>query len=136
MYQRFGKLARPLTALLRKDCFKWTNEASTTFKTLQSALSTTLVLALPDFSKPFLIETDASRSGIGAVLMQDHHPIAFISKALGLRHEAMFVHERELLTIVYVVQKWGVYLSHAPFVIKNNQKSIKHILEQRLHTPF
>jgi hypothetical protein len=94
------------------------------------------VLALPDFSKQFVVETDASGKGIGAVLMQDQHPIAYISKSLGPKQQAMSVYERELLAIVYAVQKWGSYLSHAPFIIKTDQKSIKHMLDQKLNTPF
>ncbi|GAU40456.1 hypothetical protein TSUD_141360 [Trifolium subterraneum] len=89
-----------------------------------------------DFNKKFVVETDASGKGIGAVLMKDHHPIAYISKSLGSRQQALSVYERELLAIVYAVQKWGAYLSHTPFIIKTDQKSIKHILEQQLHTPF
>lgn len=55
---------------------------------------------------------------------------------MGPRQQAMSIYERELLDIVYVVQKWGAYLSHAPFTIKIDQKNIKHILEQRLNTLF
>lgn len=120
--------------MLKKDAFLWSNEATVAFKLLKSALSSAPILALPDFSKQFLIETDASGTGLGAVLMQEHHPIAYISKALGPRQQALSVYERELLAIVYAIQKWSSYLSHAPFIIKTDQKSIKHILEQRLHT--
>jgi hypothetical protein len=52
---------------------------------LKQALTTTLVFALPDFTKPFCIKTDASGIGVGAVLMQGGHPLAFLSKALGPR---------------------------------------------------
>lgn len=88
-----------------------------------------LVLTLPDFSKIFVLETEASRKGIGAVLMQDKHPITYLSKALGPKQQALFVYKRELFAIVYAVQKWSTYLAHAPFIIKIDQKSIKHILE-------
>jgi hypothetical protein len=132
----FGKLAKPLTDLLKKDSFIWSDVATTAFLTLKDALISAPVLSLPDFSKKFIVETDASGKGIGAVLMQDHHPIAYISKSLGPKQQAMSVYERELLAIVYAVQKWGSYLSHAPFIIRTDQKSIKYMLDQKLNTPF
>ncbi|GAU32562.1 hypothetical protein TSUD_218200 [Trifolium subterraneum] len=132
----FGKIAKPLTDLLKKDNFVWNEEEISAFSSLKQTLITAPVLTLPDFNKKFVVETDASGKGIGAVLMQDHHPIAYISKSLGPMQQALSVYERELLAIVYAVQKWGAYLSHAPFIIKTDQKSIKHILKQQLHTSF
>lgn len=131
----FGKIARPLTDMLKRDNFQWTDESVSTFTALKQALISAPVLALLDFSKPFVVETDASGKGIGVVLMQDNHPIAYISKSLGPKQQAMSIYERELLAIVYAVQKWGTYLSHAHFIIRTDQRSIKHLLEQRLTLP-
>ncbi|MCH81746.1 Ty-3/gypsy retroelement polyprotein [Trifolium medium] len=132
----FGKIAKPLTDMLRKDCFIWSDQSTKAFEALKQALVSSPVLSLPDFTQQFIVETDASGKGIGAVLMQNRHPIAYISKSLGPRQQALSVYERELLAIVYAVQKWGSYLSHAPFVIKTDQRSIKHMLDQKLNTPF
>ncbi|GAU25035.1 hypothetical protein TSUD_155090 [Trifolium subterraneum] len=134
--KNFGKIAQPLTDMLKRDNFHWNDSSKFAFETLKQALASAPVLALPDFTKKFVVETDASGTGIGAVLMQEKHPIAYISKSLGPKHRAMSVYERELLAIIYAVQKWGAYLSHAPFIIKTDQKSIKHILDQKLNTPF
>lgn len=67
--QGFGTLSKPLTVLLKKgSVFVWAQEQQQSFQALKDALVTALVLALPDLSKPFVIETDASDKGIGAVL--------------------------------------------------------------------
>lgn len=85
--RHFGVISKPLTNLLRKNSlFIWTTEHDTAFSTLKSALQSAPVLSLPDFTKPFCIETDASGKGVGAVLMQDEHPIAFVSKALSSKN--------------------------------------------------
>lgn len=73
----YGIIAAPLTSLLRKNSFTWTDDSSLAFEKLQAALSDTPVLALPDFSEPFVVECDASEAGIGAVLLQKERPIAF-----------------------------------------------------------
>jgi hypothetical protein len=61
------------------------------------------VLALPDFTNPFLIETDASEAGVGAVLMQGGHPIAFVSKSLGSKLRGLSTYEKEYVAILLVV---------------------------------
>ena len=81
--RHFGIVARPLTNLLRKGVqYTWTSVHEEAFQTLKAGLVSAPVLALPNFELPFVIETDACEKGIGAVLQQAGHPIAFLSKSL------------------------------------------------------
>jgi len=82
-YRRFihhyTAIAGPLTDLLRMVPFAWIDSTQAAFDTLKNKLSTTPVLALPDFTQEFQLETDASGQGIGAVLSQKGHPVAYFS---------------------------------------------------------
>lgn len=87
-------------------------------------------------SKTFVVETNASAKGLGAVLMQDKHPIAFISKALSIRQQSLSVYEKELLAILLAVKTWHHYLIMKHFIIKTYQQSLKHLLDQKIITPL
>ena len=102
----------------------------------KTVLVTAPVLALPDFSKTFIIETDACSRGIGAVLMQQEHPIAFLSKSLGPRHRGLSTYEKECLAILMAVDKWRSYLQHGEFIIRTDQRSLIHLDDKRLTTPW
>ncbi|KAF5784342.1 putative nucleotidyltransferase, Ribonuclease H [Helianthus annuus] len=132
----FGIIAKPLTELLKKEAFLWNESAQQSFEQLKAALCEAPVLALPDLSKIFVVETDASSKGIGAVLLQEGHPLAFFSKALSSRQIALSVYEKELLAIIMAVKPWHYYLVSKPFVIRTDQKSLKHLLTQKITTPL
>lgn len=90
------------------------------------------IFKMPNFEQDFVLECDASRVGVGAVPIQDNHPIAFISQGLkgrALQHSA---YEKEILTITHDVKKWKQYLMGRKFIIKIDQKSLKLLLDQRV----
>jgi hypothetical protein len=113
--KHFGIIAQPLTDLLKKySVFVWTSEHETAFQSLKKDLVQAPVLVLLDFSKPFSIETDASDAGVGDVLMQDHHPIAYISKSFGPKMRGLSTYEKEFVAILLVwsignlICSWGI----------------------------
>jgi len=81
--QSYGVICRPLFDALKKNSFIWSASQDLAFTQLKQIMSSPPVLALPDFSQPFVLEADASGNGIGAVLMQQGKPISFMSKTLG-----------------------------------------------------
>ncbi|XP_042056251.1 uncharacterized mitochondrial protein AtMg00860-like [Salvia splendens] len=97
-YRRFiahyAHIAAPLTDLLKKNSFLWFPAADTSYANLKKAMTEAPVLRLSDFMRAFYMETDASDFGIGVVLLQDGHPLAFFSKKLGpLRRSASTYHK-------------------------------------------
>jgi hypothetical protein len=133
--KNYGKIATPLTALLKKNSFTWTPTTSQAFQTLKMAMCTTLVLALPDFTKTFVLECDASGKGIGVVLMQEGQPLAFTNKQLSERNMGKSIYEKEMLAILHVIDLWCPYLLGKCFQIKTNHQSLKYFLEQRISSP-
>ena len=135
--KNFGIIVKTLTELLRKGAlFIWTKDHQVAFHTLQQALSSAPVLALPDFSLPFAIETDASGTGIGAVLMQKGNPLAYLSKSLGPRSQGLSTYEKEYMAILAAMDQWKHYLQFGKFHIFTYQKSLIQLSEQMLHTPW
>ena len=65
----------------------------------------TPVLVLPDFHLPFVVETDACDIGVGAVLMQQGHPIAYLSKALGVHNQRLSIYEKEFLAVMMAIDR-------------------------------
>jgi hypothetical protein len=116
--EHFVVISKLLTSLLKKNTlFVWTSEHSEAFQLLKQALAEAPVLAMPDFTTTFCIETDASNMGVGAVLLQKGHPLAYISKALGPRTKGLSTYEKEYLAILIAVEQWRQYLQHAEFII-------------------
>ncbi|GAU19157.1 hypothetical protein TSUD_79800 [Trifolium subterraneum] len=105
------------------------------FQQLKSAVTTAPVLALPNFKMPFILETDASGIGIGAVLHQQGHPIAYFSKKLVPRNQKKSAYFREMLAIAEAIAKFRHYLLGHKFIIRTDQKSLRSLMEQSLQTP-
>jgi hypothetical protein len=133
--RNFGAIAASLNQLLSKDGFKWNEMAEKSFNELKQALTSPPVLALPDFTQPFVIECDACGVGIGAVLSQNNRPIAYFSEALKGSTLTLSTYEKEMLAIVKSIKKWRPYLLGKPFIVRTDQQSLKYLLEQRIITP-
>lgn len=119
---------------MKKDFFKWTEPTSVAFQAFKNALTSAPVLALPNFNLHFTVETDACDVGIGVVIMKKGQPIAYLSKGLSPQHQTIHVYDKELLALIIVVTRWGQYLVRRHFVVKIDQKALKFLLEQKLHT--
>lgn len=130
----YGIICRPLTDLLKKHAFRWNEEADQAFIALKQAMSTTPVLGLPDYTKEFIVETDASLTGIGVVLMQSNRPIAYFSKVMAPKHRGKSIYEKEYMALLNAIDKWRHYLQYKHFVVRTDHHSLKYLLEQKVTT--
>jgi hypothetical protein len=117
-YRRFieglSKIAGPMTKLLRKNTpFVWSEECEASFQTLKEKLTTAPVLAIPETGKDYAVYCDASKNGLGCVLMQDRKVIAYGSRQLR-PHEVNYpTHDLELAAVVFALKGWRHFLHGA-----------------------
>jgi len=103
----FSTIAAPLNELTKKGVdFKWGNSQETAFQELKKRLTEAPLLVLPDFTKTFEVECDASGIGIGGVLMQQGKPVAYFSEKLGGAQLNYSVYDKELYALVRVLETW------------------------------
>ena len=102
----FSQLTAPLTDLTKKGAFSWGEGAQATFERLKEVMRSCLVLALSDFTQLFVLECDVSKEGIGAVLMQNHHPIAFERRKLQDYEHLYSIYDKEMLAIMHALAKF------------------------------
>jgi hypothetical protein len=120
-----------MTKVLEKDAkFKWSQEYEETFLTLKNLLTTAPVLAQPDIEKPFDVYCDASGMGIGGVLMQDGHAIAYASHQLRRHGEHYPTHDLEVLAVVHALKVWRHYLLGNLVHISMDHKNLKYLFTQ------
>jgi hypothetical protein len=134
-YQRFikgfSKIAKPMTELLEKDKkFKWMLAYEASFQELRKQLTTAPILVMPDMEKSFSIYFDASGQGLGCVLMQDGHMVAYASRQLR-KHEMNYpTHDLELAVVVHALNIWMHYLMGKICELYTDHKSLKYIFTQ------
>nr|ABA91203.1 retrotransposon protein, putative, Ty3-gypsy subclass [Oryza sativa Japonica Group] len=127
----FSKLARPMTELLKKEKkFEWTAACEDGFQEMKKRLTTVPVLTLPDIRKDFEIFCDASRQGLGCVLMQERKVVAYASRQLR-PHEVNYpTHDLELAAVVHALKIWRHYLIGNRCEVYTDHKSLKYIFTQ------
>ncbi|KAL0549969.1 hypothetical protein IC582_014464 [Cucumis melo] len=128
----FSQLALPLTALTRKNVkFERSDKCEQSFQELKKRLVTAPILALPVTGKDYVIYCDASRLGLGCVLMQDGNVIAYASRQLK-EHECNYpTHDLELAAVVLALKIWRHYLFGEKCHIFTDHKSLKYIFDQK-----
>jgi ribonuclease HI len=131
-YQRFiegfSKIVKPLTSLLDKDKkFEWSEACQNSFDELRKRLMTAPVLAMPDIHKSFHIYYDASKQGLGCVLMQEGHVIAYVSRQLRKHEQNYPTHDLELAAVIHALKIWRHYLMGHKCQIYTDHKSLKYI---------
>jgi hypothetical protein len=130
---RFSKTAAPMHALLKKDTkLEWTTDQENAFQNLKVKLTSQPILQYPDFSKEFILTTDASNQGLGAVLSQGEIgkdlPIAYVSRNLNNAEKNYTTSEKELLAIVWGVKHFRPYLYGRKFKIASDHKPLTWIM--------
>ena len=127
----FSSIAKPLTKLTGKGVpFLWVEETERAFKKLKEALTTAPVLALPEQGKPYTVYTDASRVGLGCVLMQDGRVIAYASRQLRKHEDNYSTHDLELAAVVFALRIWRSYLYGEEVEVYTDHQSLKYLFTQ------
>jgi hypothetical protein len=127
----FSKIARPMTELLKKEKkFAWTEGCERSFQELKRRLTTAPVLTLPDIHRDFVIYCDASRQGLGCVLMQDGKVVAYVSRQLKTHERNYPTHDLELAAVVHALKIWRHYLIGNKCEVYTDHKSLKYIFTQ------
>jgi hypothetical protein len=120
-----------MTELLEKGkMFEWTPMCEASFQELKKRLTTATVVTMPDMEKPFSFYCGASGQGLGCVLMQDAHVVAYASRQLRKHEEKYPTHNLELAAVVHAIKIWRHYIIGKRCEVYSNHKSLKYIFTQ------
>ena len=126
------KIATPLTRLIRKEeKFIWFDACQHSFDELKHRLTSTLVLTLPSRSAGFVVYCNASRQGLGCVLIQHERVIAYASRQLRKHEQNYPTHDLELVAVVFALKIWRHYLYGVPCRIFTDHKSLQYLFMQK-----
>ena len=128
----FSKLALPLTKLTCKGAaFVWDVKCEESFVELKKRLTTAPILILPNPEEPFVVYCDASKMGLGGVLMQNGKVVAYASMQLKIHEKNYPTHDLELAVVVFVLKIWRHYLYGSRFEVFNDHKSLKYLFDHK-----
>ncbi|GJU79126.1 putative reverse transcriptase domain-containing protein [Tanacetum coccineum] len=128
----FSKIAKPMTKLTQKKVkFEWGDKQEAAFQLLKQKLCSAPILALPEGSEDFIAYCDASKKGLGAVLMQREKVIAYASRQLKIHEKNYTTHDLELGAVVFALKIWRHYLYGTKCTVFTDHKSLQHILNQK-----
>lgn len=134
----YAAKAQPLVELTRKaesNHVHWTPEREKAFETLKQALASRPVVRAPDLAKEFILRTDASGKGLGAVLLQEHngtlHPVAYASRQLLQRETHYSAIERECLALIWAVGKFHIFLYGRTFTIQTDHQPLQYLTQAK-----
>ncbi|GJY36529.1 putative reverse transcriptase domain-containing protein [Tanacetum coccineum] len=128
----FSKIAKPMTKLTQKKVkFEWGDKQEAAFQLLKQKLCSAPILALPEGSEDFIAYCDASKKGLGAVLMQREKVIAYASRQLKIHEKNYTTHDLELGAVVFALKIWRHYLYGTKCIVFTDHKSLQHILDQK-----
>ena len=128
----FSKIAGPLSSLTRKkEKFEWTDKVEKSFQELKRRLTTAPVLTLPEGGDGFVVYTDASKEGLGCVLMQNGKVVAYAARKLKTHEVNYPTHDLELAAVVFALKKWRHYLYGVTFEVFTDHKSLKYLFSQK-----
>lgn len=125
----------PLTELLRINSFVWNLATIEGFAHLKMAMINTPVLVLPNFEKTFVVQIDASATGVGAILSQEGHHLAFFNEQMLVKLQASSTYFREMFAITKAICEWRQYLLGQRFVIQTDHQSLCSLITQNIQTP-
>ncbi|KAL0546159.1 hypothetical protein IC582_016065 [Cucumis melo] len=130
--ENFSRIATPLTQLTRKGTpFVWSKACEDSFQNLKQKLVTAPVLTIPDGSDSFVIYSDASKKGLGCVLMQQGKVVAYASRQLKSHEQNYPTHDLELAAVVFALKIWRHYLYGEKIQIFTDHKSLKYFFTQK-----
>ncbi|KAI3757501.1 hypothetical protein L6452_05041 [Arctium lappa] len=130
--QDFSKIASSLTMLTKKNVkFVWIEDQEKAFRTLQRKLCEAPILSLPEGSEDFVVFSDASKLGLGCVLMQRGKVIAYASRQLKVHEKNYPTHDLELAAVVFALKLWRHYLYGTKCTLYTDHKSLKYVFDQK-----
>jgi len=127
----FSTIMSPIIDCLKQGEFKWSTGANRAFEEVKKKMTEAPVMRLPDFTKVFEVECDASGVGIGGVLSQERHPVAYFSEKLNEAKQKYSTYDKEFYAVVQALRYWRHYLLPQEFVLYSDYEALRYLNSQK-----